>query len=248
MARTQEHLLRHSGDYDSDAIDNASGVAGASVSDALDALDAAIPSVSVSSVHSRTGAVVASDGDYDSDQVTNASSVAGSNVSAALDQLDGDIAGLSTFLSTFTPSYMGRQNNSVQNLNSTAVAVNWNQQVAASGSDITYDGASPSRLTLATTGNYRISVNLKGSTVSTQRAAITAQIRQNGTAMRGPKTACGYIRYVSGHDESSVHLAPFVYPFTAGDYIEVICNQEAASGAWNSDSGLCSILVEYLGT
>jgi hypothetical protein len=244
VARTQKHLRRKSGDYDSDAIDNASGVAGSSVSDALDALDAAIPSVPVSSVHGRTGAVAANTGDYDSDQISNASSVAGGNVSAALDQLDSDIAGIPTF----TPSYMGRQNNSVQNLNGTAVAVNWNQQVAASGSDITYSLANPSRIELNTTGNYRVSVNLKGSTVSTQRAAITAQLRQNGVAMRGPISACGYIRYVSGHDESSVHLAPFVYPFTAGDYIEVICNQEAASGAWNSDSGLCSILVEYLGT
>lgn len=244
MARQQGHRRRRAGDYDSDAIDNASGVAGASVSDALEALDAAIPSVPVSSVHSRTGAVVANAGDYDSDQVTNASSVAGSNVSAALDQLDGDIASISTF----TPSYMGRQNNSVQNLNGTAVAVNWNQQVAAAGSDITYNVANPSRLTLATTGNYRVSVNLKGSTVSTQRAAITAQLRQNGVAMRGPISACGYIRYASGHEESSVHIAAFVYPFTAGDFIEIVCNQEAAAGVWNSGSGLCSILVEYLGT
>ena len=178
---------------------------------------------------------------YSSDEITNASGVTGSTVTDALDQLDSDLAAV------YSPSYMGRQNNSIQNLNGANVAANWNTLVASAGSDVTYDVANPSRIELNTTGKYRISVNLKGVTTTTQRANITAQIRQNGTAMRGPKTACGYIRYASSHDESSVHLASFVYPFTAGDYIEVVCNQEAAAGVWNSQSGLCSILVEYIG-
>jgi len=74
-----------SGDYDSDQIVNLSGVAGASVSDALDTLAASAGAVA--SVFGRVGVVVAVSGDYDSDQVDNVSGVAGSSVSDALDAL-----------------------------------------------------------------------------------------------------------------------------------------------------------------
>ncbi|HEY0468882.1 MAG TPA: hypothetical protein VGC79_32040, partial [Polyangiaceae bacterium] len=58
-----------SGDYDSDEVDNASTVAGASVSDALETLDTRID-------------------DLDSDDVANASTVTGASVSDALETLD----------------------------------------------------------------------------------------------------------------------------------------------------------------
>lgn len=79
------------GDYDSDQVDNLSGVSGPSVSDALDALAAAIVPAPVDSVFGRTGAVVAVAGDYDSDEVTNASGVTGATVSDALDALDAGV-------------------------------------------------------------------------------------------------------------------------------------------------------------
>lgn len=90
FARTGD-VVAEDGDYDSDLITNTSGVAGASVTDALDALDAAIPSVPVASVFARTGAVAAVSGDYNSDQVTNSSGVSGSSVSDALDALESAI-------------------------------------------------------------------------------------------------------------------------------------------------------------
>lgn len=76
------------GDYDSDEVNNASSVVGATVSDALDTLLAAIPAVPVTSVFGRTGAVVAVAGDYNSDEVTNASGIVpGATVTDALDAL-----------------------------------------------------------------------------------------------------------------------------------------------------------------
>lgn len=218
-------------------IANDSGVAGSTVSAALDAAAAAGP---VGSVFGRSGAVVAVAGDYDTDTVTNASSVTGGNVSAALDQLDSDLAGKRP-----AASYHARQNTGSQNLNGTNVAVTWSQVVADQGSDITWDVANPSRFSIATTGCYRITWNLMGTTTSTQRANITSQLRLNGTAMRGPVGASGYLRYASAADTSSVHAA-FIYPLTAGDYVEVICNQEAAAGTWNTVSAKCSFSIEFL--
>jgi hypothetical protein len=82
-------IVAVSGDYDSDFIDNASGVPGITVSEALDYLDGYIGSGAVSSVFGRTGAVVAEAGDYDSDQIINVSTVNGATVTDALDFLDG---------------------------------------------------------------------------------------------------------------------------------------------------------------
>jgi hypothetical protein len=61
-------------DYDASQVDNDSGVAGATVKDALDQLDtdiAAIPAAPVDSVFGRTGAVVAVAGDYDDTEVAH---------------------------------------------------------------------------------------------------------------------------------------------------------------------------------
>lgn len=81
------------GDYDSDEVDNASAVTGATVSDALETLAAAIPPPApVDSVFGRTGAVVAAASDYDASQVDNDSSVAGADVAAALDTLGTAVA------------------------------------------------------------------------------------------------------------------------------------------------------------
>lgn len=76
------------GDYAASLVTNDSGVAGASVADALDNLAAAIPPpAAVTSVFGRIGAVVALSGDYNSDQINNASGVPGASVSDALDVL-----------------------------------------------------------------------------------------------------------------------------------------------------------------
>ncbi len=88
------NVVALTGDYDSDQITNLSGVAGASVSDALDQL--ALASGAVSSVFGRAGAVIAVAGDYTSTQVTNSSGVTGATVTAALNTLDARVTGVSS--------------------------------------------------------------------------------------------------------------------------------------------------------
>lgn len=71
---------------DTDDLENASEVAGESLTDALNNLNGGGPGA-VSSVFGRTGEVVATAGDYNSDEVENVSDVPGATVSAALEAL-----------------------------------------------------------------------------------------------------------------------------------------------------------------
>ena len=173
----------------------------------------------------------------DSDQVRNESTVAGAAVTDALDQLDTAKRNVA--------SYISRQNSATQNLNGTNVAANWGQAVASNGSDLSWSITNPSRIAIATTGDYRVTFNLAG-TSTAQRANIIAQLRVNGTTFRGPSSSCGYIRNTNNHNTASVHAA-FIHPFTSGDYIEIVCNQEAIAGNWTTINGDCSISLEYLG-
>lgn len=91
-------VTAQSGDYDSDQVDNVSGVPGAAVSDALDYLQA--NAGAVSNVFGRIGAVSAQNGDYTASQVTNTSAVAGVGVSGALNTLGTAVSGLVTGVSS----------------------------------------------------------------------------------------------------------------------------------------------------
>jgi hypothetical protein len=174
-----------------------------------------------------------------SDNLDNDSGVAGATVTAALDQLDSDIAAKRD-----AASYIARQNSATQDLNGTNVAANWGQAVASNGSDLSWDVANPSRISIATTGDYRVTFNL-AATSTAVRSNIIARLRVNGTTFRGPIGSSGYIRSSSSHDNASVHAA-FIHPFTAGDYIEIVANREAAAGNWTTVNGACSISLEKL--
>jgi hypothetical protein len=80
------------GDYAASLVTNDSGVAGATVKDALNTLAGLIPPAApVTSVFGRVGVVVATLGDYAASLVTNDSSVAGATVKDALNTLAGAI-------------------------------------------------------------------------------------------------------------------------------------------------------------
>ena len=145
----------------------------------------------------------------------------------------------------YYPSYLTRSNGTVQNLNGTNVAVNLQTLDASAGDDLDWNAANRSRIEIVNDGDYKISFNLYGESTNT-RANVIAQLRLNGTTFFGPKTACGYIRNTSGHNESSVHLAPFIYTLSAGDYIEIVCNQAAIAGNWDTTIGTSNITVERL--
>jgi hypothetical protein len=77
------------GDYTSTLVTNLSTVSGSTVTAAFNTLNTQVGALvtGVSSVFTRTGAVVAVVGDYGSSHITNNSSVTGSTVTAALDAL-----------------------------------------------------------------------------------------------------------------------------------------------------------------
>ena len=197
-------------------------------------------SAKIGSVFGRTTVdIVAASGDYGSNQITNQSGVAGATVSDALGTLNGQV---------WVPGMMTRYNGLAQNLNGTNVIVDWSGSNVTLGSHVTFDPAFPTRIGVSTTGYYALGFNLKGTSAATQRANITSQFRLNGATLIGTECAEGYIRISSGHTESSQSMSPFLYQLTAGWYVEVVCNREAAAGNWDIAVEACNITLEYKGS
>ncbi len=83
-------------DYTSSLVQNLSGVAGATVTNALNTLAGLIPSVPVASVFGRIGAVVAAQDDYGSNLIDNQSGVTGDRLTDALNNLNTGITDLNS--------------------------------------------------------------------------------------------------------------------------------------------------------
>ena len=92
----RDHAATHTNGTDDiqDATAAQKGVATAAQITKLDGIAAGADVSPVSSVFSRTGAVLAALSDYDASQVDNDSGVTGATVKDALDQLDSDITGI----------------------------------------------------------------------------------------------------------------------------------------------------------
>ncbi len=91
-------VVAASGDYTSTLVTNSSAVSGATVTAALNTLNTQLGALvtGVSSVFTRTGAVVAVAGDYNSTHITNSSAVTGATVTAALNTLNARVTGVSS--------------------------------------------------------------------------------------------------------------------------------------------------------
>ena len=138
------------------------------------------------------------------------------------------------------------KNAAAQDLDGTNVAVNWGSAVhGVLGSAISWSAGNPSRVTINANGWYLISCDVYGESI-TQRANITLQIRKDGSTFIGPKAASGYIRALSGHNESSVHIGGFSAYLTSGTYIEAVANTAAAAGSWNTVIDTSTIFVTQL--
>lgn len=132
------------------------------------------------------------------------------------------------------PSFLCYSNNSVQSINGTDVAIDWQvPNVTTQGADITWDTGNKSRITFPTAGTYEISASVYMTSLVV-RASVGIQFRLNGSGKYGPVGASGYIRSLSSHNESSVHLTPFLVTVAAGDYVELVCNQLATAGTVNT--------------
>lgn len=171
------------GDYNSSQITNSSTVTGATVTNALNALNTTVTALvtGVSSVFTRTGAVVAANGDYTSTQITNVSAVTGATVTVALNFLQTQItATVSGVSSVFTRTgavvaasgdYTSTQVTNSSSVIGATVTAALNALLAASGvtSVFTRTGA-----VVAASGDYTSTQVTNSSTVT--GATVTAAL------------------------------------------------------------------------
>ena len=65
----------------------------------------------------------------------------------------------------------------------------------------------------------------------------------NGAAAVGPRSSCGYVRATSGHDNGSLHVPFYLYPFAAGAYIQMQVTRETTITATASTTAQRSVLT-----
>jgi len=124
-----------------------------------------------------------------------------------------------------------------QNINASATnnLVTWNQRDPYYGTDITHSTSSnPERITINTAGYYEISANLALDATSSTPARYNGKMRmQNqGTGVGfGPEGKGGYIREASGQDETSLHIATFIWEMPAGRVIQLSVDRESSTTA-----------------
>lgn len=154
-------VVATAGDYPASKITNDSAVSGAEVSDALNTLNTSISGLvtGVSSVFSRTGAVVATSGDYNGSKITNDSSVSGSTVKDALNTLAAGSGGIGSRALWVPPSVAGGIDDEFSGGVGSALGGSWAWWDDTSASALTPTNGTPSNytaLTGATAPIYRI--------------------------------------------------------------------------------------------
>jgi hypothetical protein len=124
-----------------------------------------------------------------------------------------------------------------QNINALASdnLVTWNIRSPYWGVDLTHSiSTDPHKITIETAGVYEISATIAcepGSGATPTRWNGIARIRLNNSSNIGPQGKGGYLRMLSGHDETSLHITPFAYEFAANDYIWLKVDREATTTA-----------------
>tara|TARA_Y100000310_G_scaffold336739_1_gene422108 strand:- start:12070 stop:12681 length:612 start_codon:yes stop_codon:yes gene_type:complete len=148
---------------------------------------------------------------------------------------------------TVPATLLALQNSLSQNINalSSDNLVEWNVQSPAWGVDLTHSTVTDKhKVTIDTTGVYEISASLAldatGSTPTRYNGIM--RIRLNGSASIGPEGKGGYIRETGGQDETSLHITPFPYAFTAADYIWLKVDRESSTTAAVDTTARASVL------
>ena len=124
----------------------------------------------------------------------------------------------------------------------TGYTFNWDTEELKSGSDITWSGTNPSRLTIATAGIYRIGGFITVSS-SDQRAQTSAEIRINGTSV-GVYRSGSYIRNTGDSwDFWCMEIAPEPFQLSVNDYVEIAAVRN--SGATGYNTGTAHTIYAY---
>jgi hypothetical protein len=111
-----------------------------------------------------------------------------------------------------------------QAVTSTLTPVTWNASNDSSGSDVTFSGGSPTRLTAVTTGTYKVGGYVAISSAA-QRAQAAVEIMINGVAT-GLQRGGSYIRNSgTSYDYWTMDVASTPFTLTAADYVELAVGQ-----------------------
>lgn len=125
-------------------------------------------------------------------------------------------------------------------------AINWATSLVTDTSIYTHEpGASNENITLNAGGDYLVAVNIPQQ-ANSQRTNLITQIRLDGTPVTAARSASGYIRNASGHNESSNMLLFPLTSLSGGETLTVTVQQEAGNGDVNDD-GPASIMIWYKG-
>jgi len=109
---------------------------------------------------------------------------------------------------------------STQSVTSTLTAITWNSSADSSGSDVSWSGGNPTRLTVNATGVYRIGGYVTVGS-SGQRAQAAAEILINGVAT-GLQRSGSYIRNSgTSYDYWTMDVSSTPTSLTSGDYVEL---------------------------
>jgi len=109
--------------------------------------------------------------------------------------------------------------------------ITWDTQSVTWGSDIEHSTSrSNHAITILNAGIYELSASLAfdAQSSSAERYNGIARFKLNNSTEIGPQAKCGYIRDVSSHDESSLHIQTFPYSFSASDYIWLKVDRESS--------------------
>ena len=128
---------------------------------------------------------------------------------------------------------------------STFPSITWAEGRKDSG--ITHSNSvSPGNITLDAAGDYLVLVNIPLYSTSA-RVAVRAHVRLNGVTVNGGYAKQGFIRNVSGHNDSSLHWSGVVRSSSANQVLSIVTEQEAANGTVTFPTGkVASIYVEKL--
>lgn len=107
-----------------------------------------------------------------------------------------------------------------QSVTSTLTAITWNSSAANSGSDVTYAGGNPTRLTAVSAGTYKIGGYVTVQSAA-QRAQAVVEIIVNGTAT-GLQRSGSYIRNSgTSYDYWTMEIPSTPFTLSAADYVEL---------------------------
>ena len=137
-------------------------------------------------------------------------------------------------------SFMKRSSTDTASAAPTLV-IPWQTAEGSSGSDVTWASGNNTRLTIATTGVYRIGGYVTFSTV-TQRGQAAVEILINGVS-EGVYRGGSYVRNSgSSWDYWCIEVAPEPFSLTAGDYVELRLARTSGANATYSTGGTGTIV------